>query len=121
MPVKHSFIDESLIGEGVTVQNLGVSKTVDTWSSLADTVFVPNTEAEYQRLVALLDRLVVVDLFGHMTIVDARVFDQKVLHALSEHAPIILNRSGLRGSDVARHFQKFLLGIYDTDSLRRSR
>jgi HTH-type transcriptional regulator / antitoxin HigA len=40
------------------MQNLDVSKTVDAWSSLADTVFVPNTEAEYQRLVTLLDRFV---------------------------------------------------------------
>jgi len=40
------------------MQNLDVSKTVDAWSSLADTVFVPHTEAEYQRLVTLLDRLV---------------------------------------------------------------
>jgi HTH-type transcriptional regulator / antitoxin HigA len=40
------------------MQNLDVSKTADAWSSLADTVFVPYTEAEYQRLVTLLDRLV---------------------------------------------------------------
>jgi HTH-type transcriptional regulator/antitoxin HigA len=40
------------------MQNLDVSKTVDAWSSLADTVFVPHTEAEYQRLVTLLDRLI---------------------------------------------------------------
>jgi HTH-type transcriptional regulator/antitoxin HigA len=40
------------------MQNLDVSKTVDAWLSLADTVFVPHTEAEYQRLVTLLDRLV---------------------------------------------------------------
>jgi HTH-type transcriptional regulator/antitoxin HigA len=40
------------------MQNLDVSKTVDAWSSLADTVFVPYTEAEYQRLVTLLDRLI---------------------------------------------------------------
>ena len=40
------------------MQNLDVSKTVDAWSFLADTVFVPHTEAEYQRLVTLLDRLV---------------------------------------------------------------
>jgi HTH-type transcriptional regulator / antitoxin HigA len=40
------------------MQNLDVSNTVDAWSSLADTVFVPLTEAEYQRLVTLLDRLV---------------------------------------------------------------
>jgi HTH-type transcriptional regulator/antitoxin HigA len=40
------------------MQNLDVSKTVDACSSLADTVFVPHTEAEYDRLVSLLDRLV---------------------------------------------------------------
>ena len=40
------------------MQNLDVSKTVDAWSPLADTVFVPHTEAEYQRLVTLLDRLI---------------------------------------------------------------
>jgi HTH-type transcriptional regulator / antitoxin HigA len=33
-------------------------QTVDAWSSLADTVFVPHTEAEYQKLITLLDRLV---------------------------------------------------------------
>jgi HTH-type transcriptional regulator/antitoxin HigA len=40
------------------MQNLDVGKTVNAWSSLADTVFVPHTAAEYDRLVSLLDRLV---------------------------------------------------------------
>ena len=40
------------------MQNLDVSKTVDAWAFLADTVFVPHTEAEYQKLVTLLDRLI---------------------------------------------------------------
>ena len=40
------------------MQNLDVSKTVDAWSFLADTVFVPHTDAEYQRLVTLLDGLI---------------------------------------------------------------
>jgi HTH-type transcriptional regulator/antitoxin HigA len=40
------------------MQNLDVNKTVDAWSSLAGTVFVPHTEEEYQRLVALLDGLI---------------------------------------------------------------
>jgi len=29
------------------MQNLDVSKTVNSWSSVAETVFVPHTEAEY--------------------------------------------------------------------------
>ena len=40
------------------MQNLDVSKTLDAWSSLADIVFVPHTEAEYQKLVTLLDGLI---------------------------------------------------------------
>ncbi len=40
------------------MQNLDVNKTVNAWSTLAGAVFVPHTEEEYQRLVALLDSLV---------------------------------------------------------------
>ena len=40
------------------MQNLDVNKTADAWSSLAGTVFVPHTEEEYRRLVALLDGLI---------------------------------------------------------------
>ncbi|HEV3468060.1 MAG TPA: hypothetical protein VG148_01980 [Pyrinomonadaceae bacterium] len=40
------------------MQNLDVSKTADAWSSLAGAVFVPHTEEEYRKLVALLDGLV---------------------------------------------------------------
>jgi HTH-type transcriptional regulator / antitoxin HigA len=40
------------------MQNLDVNKTADAWSSLAGTIFVPHTEEEYQRLVALLDGLI---------------------------------------------------------------
>jgi HTH-type transcriptional regulator/antitoxin HigA len=40
------------------MQNLDVTKTVNAWASLADTVFVPHSESDYQRLVTLLDRLV---------------------------------------------------------------
>jgi HTH-type transcriptional regulator/antitoxin HigA len=40
------------------MQNLDVNKTADAWASLAGTVFVPHTEEDYRRLVALLDGLV---------------------------------------------------------------
>ena len=40
------------------MQNLDVNKTVDAWSFLADTIFVPHTDGEYQRLITMLDRLV---------------------------------------------------------------
>lgn len=40
------------------MQALDVTKTASAWSSLAGTVFVPHSEEEYRRLVALLDRLI---------------------------------------------------------------
>lgn len=40
------------------MQNLDVIQTVNDWRPLADTLFVPHTENEYQRLVALLDDLI---------------------------------------------------------------
>ena len=42
----------------MSMQNLDVSKTTSAWSSLAGTVFVPHSEEEYRRLVALLDNLI---------------------------------------------------------------
>jgi len=40
------------------MQNLDVQKAANAWSSLSGAVFVPHTEADYDRIVALLDRLI---------------------------------------------------------------
>ncbi len=40
------------------MQCLNLDKTIRAWSSIAETVFVPHTEQEYERLVELLDRLI---------------------------------------------------------------
>ena len=40
------------------MQNLDVSKTEAAWSFLAGKVYVPHSEEESQRLVALLDSLI---------------------------------------------------------------
>ena len=40
------------------MQNLDVNKAADAWASLAGAVFVPHTEEEYRRLVAILDGLI---------------------------------------------------------------
>jgi HTH-type transcriptional regulator/antitoxin HigA len=45
-------------GRNELMLDLDVNKTTDAWSSLAGTVFVPHTEAEYNQLVALLDGLI---------------------------------------------------------------
>ena len=40
------------------MQNLDVRRTANAWSSLSQDVFVPHSEAEYDRIVALLDTLI---------------------------------------------------------------
>lgn len=40
------------------MQTLNLDKTITAWSSIAETVFVPHTEQEYERLVKLLDSLI---------------------------------------------------------------
>ncbi len=40
------------------MQNLNLERTIRAWSSVAETVFVPRTEREYERLVELLDSLI---------------------------------------------------------------
>ena len=40
------------------MQNLDVQRAANAWSSLSQDVFVPHSEAEYDRIVALLDNLI---------------------------------------------------------------
>jgi HTH-type transcriptional regulator/antitoxin HigA len=40
------------------MQNRELDKTLSAWPSVAENIFVPHTEEQYQRMVALLDRLV---------------------------------------------------------------
>jgi HTH-type transcriptional regulator / antitoxin HigA len=40
------------------MENLDIKRTIDAWAPLAGTIFVPHTEEEYNRIVALLDELI---------------------------------------------------------------
>lgn len=40
------------------MQSLNLNETIQAWSSIAETVFVPHSEQEYERLVELLDSLI---------------------------------------------------------------
>jgi HTH-type transcriptional regulator/antitoxin HigA len=40
------------------MQNPSIDQTANAWSSLAENVFVPHTEEEYDRIVSLLDWLI---------------------------------------------------------------
>jgi HTH-type transcriptional regulator / antitoxin HigA len=40
------------------MKTLDINQTIANWTSIADTIFVPHTEVEYESLVNLLDWLV---------------------------------------------------------------
>ena len=40
------------------MQVLDLDQTITNWKAIADNVFVPHTEADYDRLVSVLDRLI---------------------------------------------------------------
>lgn len=40
------------------MQNLNIEKAKNAWTPLADSIYVPHTEEEYQKMVALLDELI---------------------------------------------------------------
>ncbi|MBE9054892.1 hypothetical protein [Sphaerospermopsis sp. LEGE 08334] len=40
------------------MQILNINQTITAWSSIAENVFVPHTEAEYEHLVNILDALI---------------------------------------------------------------
>ena len=40
------------------MENLDIKRTTAAWVPLAETIFVPHTEQEYNRIVALLDELI---------------------------------------------------------------
>ena len=40
------------------MQNFDINQTVNNWMPLANTLYVPHTEKEYENLVALLDSLI---------------------------------------------------------------
>jgi HTH-type transcriptional regulator / antitoxin HigA len=44
--------------DGMIMQSLDVKRAANAWSALSGAVFVPHTEADYNRIVALLDRLI---------------------------------------------------------------
>ena len=40
------------------IQVLNLDQTITNWDAIADSVFVPHTESDYDRLVSILDRLI---------------------------------------------------------------
>jgi HTH-type transcriptional regulator/antitoxin HigA len=44
--------------EGIKMKNIDIKRAADAWAPLVGTIFVPHTEEEYNRIVALLDELI---------------------------------------------------------------
>ncbi|MDB9487526.1 hypothetical protein PN492_13370 [Dolichospermum circinale CS-537/01] len=40
------------------MQTLNITQTITAWSSIAENIFVPHTEEEYEHLVNILDTLI---------------------------------------------------------------
>jgi HTH-type transcriptional regulator/antitoxin HigA len=40
------------------MQSFNIAQTITAWTSIAENVFVPHTEEEYERLVEMLDYLI---------------------------------------------------------------
>jgi len=76
------------------VQNLDVKRAANAWSSLSGAVFVPHTEADYKRIVALLDRLIdeVGEDENHQLASMMEVLSVLVERYETEHVPELIAR-----------------------------
>ena len=76
------------------MQNLDVKRAANAWSSLSGAVFVPHTEADYKRIVALLDRLIdeVGEDENHQLASMMEVLSVLVERYEAEHVPELIAR-----------------------------
>jgi len=76
------------------LQDLDVKRAANAWSSLSGAVFVPHTEAEYNRIVALLDRLIdpVGEDENHQLASMMEVLSVLVERYEAEHVPELIAR-----------------------------
>jgi HTH-type transcriptional regulator/antitoxin HigA len=74
------------------MQSLNINQTITAWSSIAENVFVPHTEAEYEYLVNILDALI--DQIGeyktHPLASLMEVIDALIENYENEHIPELL-------------------------------
>ena len=76
------------------LQDLDVKRAANAWSSLSGAVFVPHTEADYKRIVALLDRLIdeVGEDENHQLASMMEVLSVLVERYEAEHVPELIAR-----------------------------
>ena len=71
------------------MENLDIEKAVDAWTPLAGNIFVPHTEQEYNRIVALLDELIdeVGENEGHPLASMMEILGVLIEHYENAHVP----------------------------------
>jgi HTH-type transcriptional regulator/antitoxin HigA len=76
------------------MQELDVKRALNAWPPLAETVFVPHTEEEYDRLVALLDSLIdeVGEDESHPLASLMEIVGVLIEHYEAEHVPELSSR-----------------------------
>jgi HTH-type transcriptional regulator/antitoxin HigA len=77
----------------MNVQNPDVTAAVTHWPEMANTLFVPHTDAEYRRLVALLDALIdeVGEDESHSLASLMEILSVLIEHYEAEHVPELTN------------------------------
>ena len=98
------------------MQNLDVAKTEAAWSSLAEKVYVPHSDEEYQRLVELLDSFIdeVGEDESHPLASLMEVIGVLIEKYEDEHVPHVAKNSAY-AAERARQFLLILSG--ETDAL----
>ena len=80
----------------MSVNNHDVATVATRWAEMADTVFVPRTETEYRRLVALLDGLIdeVGEDEAHPLASLMEILGVLIEHYEAEHVPELISEEG---------------------------
>ncbi len=84
----------------MNVQNPDISTAVTHWPEMATTLFVPHTEAEYRRLVAVLDALIdeVGEDESHSLASLMEILSVLIEHYEAEHVPELASEEGISTS-----------------------
>ena len=84
----------------MNVQNPDITIAVTHWPEMATTLFVPHTEAEYRRLVAVLDALIdeVGEDESHALASLMEILGVLIEHYEAEHVPELTSEERISAS-----------------------
>ena len=76
------------------MQNIDIEKAKNAWTPLAGSIYVPHTEEEYDRIVALLDKLIdeVGEDESHPLASLMEILGVLIEHYENAHVPELMNK-----------------------------